>query len=267
MIAFRMRNITTLFLILVSFAAISDESKSRYGYWWYEEPPVESEEKTFEMSAPPTEEELKKLRPSEFEKMLDDYREYALMKDDTESVKWYFQMQDFARRRSKAFMNRTEMVMLQNGELNANAEYSMTNSGKEARETRKAVEIDNALRKEQNNVGLIMLSKKTCQYCPAQAKILKYFQQRHAWNITDIDIDERPDVARHFGVSVTPTTIMVVRGTNQWFPVSVGVDSVPRVEENSYRALRMLRGNTTPSTFTLPSYQENGVFDPERTVQ
>lgn len=264
---FRMRNLFAILMMALSFSALAGDERSRYGYWWYEEPPTENEEESLKLGPPPPEEELKKMRPGDFEKMLDDYRDYALMSDETEPTKWYYQMQDFARRRSKAFMNRTEMVMLQNGELNTNAEYSMTNSGREAREAQKNREIDNTLRREQNNVGLIMLSKKTCSYCPAQANVLKYFQQRHGWNISEIDIEERPDAARHFGASVTPTTIMVVKGSNQWFPVSIGVDSVPRIEENSYRALRMLRGKTTPSTFTLPSYQENSVFDPERTVQ
>lgn len=262
---FRMRKCLMLAALLATLPALAGEG-NRYGYWWYEDPEPGAEDE-WKLGPPPPEEKLKMMKPSEFEKMLEDYREYAVMSDDLESTAWYYELQDFARRRSRSFMNRTEVVMLQRAELNMNTEYPVSNTGQNAREQKRQQSIDSRLRKERNNVALVLLSKPSCPYCPAQKNALKYFQQRHGWAVKEINIEERPDIADKFGSRYTPTTVMIIRGSDEWMPVSVGVDNVPRIEENAYRALRMLRGETSASQFTLQEYQDGGAYDPQRSVR
>lgn len=251
-------------LLLVPFVAMSDSNKE--GYWWKQEPPLpeEAEQEQPELSAPPSEAELLKKHPSEIAEMVEEYRLYALWKMEPESTKWYYQMQDFARRRSRAFMNVTEVVMLENPELNMNSVYPTSSPGRKARDIQRQDSINARLARERNNVALVLLTKESCSFCPAQRAALKHFQQRHGWSLKEFDIDKNPRVGLKFGTDYVPTTIAIFRGTEEWAPISIGVDSVPKIEENAYRAIRMLKGETNAERYTVQEYQEGGALDPQR---
>ena len=243
----------------------NDEKK---GYWWYRvEPPAETledEKPTHpDLTPPPSEAALAKMYPKDVEKMIDDYRQYALWKMTPEHVTWYYHLQDFARRRSQAFMNVTQYVMVTDAGLNMQTEYPQNSPGLAAREATYNASIDNRLNKERGSAALVELSRKSCSYCKAQHNALLYFQQKHGWEVKDIDIDQHPEVKAKFSVDYTPTTVVIFRGTDKWFPVSVGVDSVTRIEQNLYQALRLLRGETDAQSFTLQDYQQGGLLDPK----
>jgi conjugal transfer pilus assembly protein TraF len=179
-------------------------------------------------------------------------------------VTWYYYLQDFARRRARAFMNVTDVVMLENPSLNLNTVYSESPPGQEARRAEYERSISDRLDEERQSAGLVFLVRKGCPYCEAQRTELKYFQQRHGWEIKEVDIGENPQAGARFGVEYTPTTIVVFRGTDQWMPVSVGVDTVPTIEEGLYKALRLMHGETTPEQYDLHEYEDGGPYDPNR---
>jgi len=216
-----------------------------------------------DLQAPPSEDELAKMYPKDVEKVIDDYREYALWKMTPEHVTWYYHLQDFARRRSQAFMNVTQYVMVTDAGLNMQTEYPENAPGLAARQATYNASINDRLDKEKGGAALILLSRKSCPYCQAQHNALLYFQQRHGWEIKDIDIDEHPEVKANFSVDYTPTTVVIFRGTDKWFPVSVGVESVSRIEQNLYSALRVMRGETDAQRYTLQDYQDGGKYDPQ----
>lgn len=259
--------IAAIAVLVLSTASVADMDEKR-GYWWKKEPPPvqepEIQDEYPELGKPPSEEELLAMHPEQFKEMLEDYRQFALWKMTPEHVTWYYQLQDYARRRSRAFMNVTEVVMLQNADLNMNTEYPLTPPGMKARNQKRESSLQSLLQRERNNAALIMLTRATCEYCEAQRGILRYFQQKHGWQVREIDVDENPQAAARFATEYTPTTLVIFRGTNQWFPVAVGVESLPRIEESIYRAVRQLKGETTPTEFTLQEYQEGGLLDPTR---
>jgi conjugal transfer pilus assembly protein TraF len=240
----------------------------KQGYWWKKDPPPEAVPETDspqeDLGPPPAEQELLKLHPKQVAKLIEDYRDYALWKMEPEHVTWYYTLQDFARRRSRAFMNVTDYVMLQNPALNMNTVYPESPPGQDARLEEFNASIAARLDDERDRAGLVLLTRKGCHYCDAQRTALKYFQQRHGWEIKEIDIEDFPNLAARFGVDYTPTTIVVFRGSDQWMPVSVGVDTVPTIEEGLYKALRLIHGETTPQQFDVHEYQDGGPYDPNR---
>lgn len=246
-------------------------AREKHGYWWYEKQPDPDEAPKDkpehpDMAPPPSDSQLVAMHPKDLEKLMDDYRDYALWKMTPEHVSWYYRLQDFARRRSQAFMNVTEVVMLQNAGMNMNAEYPDTTPGLNAHATRMRNDINALLQAKAQDAAIIMLSREGCEYCKVQHNTLVYFQQQHpGWTVREVDIAQHPEIKEQFSVEYTPTTVVIFKGdSKRWFPVAVGVTSVTGVEEGIYRAIRMLQGDTDPATFTMQEYERGGVLDPEK---
>lgn len=252
--------------------AVAGEAKpeQKPGYWFYKKPPDPPQEKKDGepenkiLGQPPSEAELLAMHPKQFEKLLEDYRQYALWKMEPQHVSWYYQLQDFARRRSRAFMNVTEVVMLQNPSLNMQTEYPANAPGQSVRVAARQTAVEQRLAQERGKAALIFLQRPECGFCEAQRTTLRYFTQKHGWEVREVNVSERPEIATRFGTNYTPTVIVIFRGTDQWMPVAVGVESVPRLEEGVYRALRMISGETTPQQFTTLDFEDGGLLDPQR---
>ena len=76
-----------------------------------------------------------------------------------------------------------------------------------------------------------------------------------------IDIGERPAVRARFNISSTPMTILIERGSERWMPIAVGLESVRAIEDSTYRAVRLLRGEISPKQYFTTEYQEGGFAD------
>lgn len=247
--------------------ASCEAADAKCGYWFYKEPPSENDaEKQTALQPPPAEAALLQLKPAEFQKLLDDYLGQALTSMQPEHVKWYYELQDFARRRSRAFMNVSQLVMLQNPDLNMNTAYPASPPGINARVAERQTDLDARLALEREGAALVLLSRASCGMCEAQRGTLKYFQQKHGWEVREFDLGEHPEIATRFATNFTPTTIVIFRGSADWMPVAVGVETVPKIEEGVYNALRMLHGETTPQQFGTPQFQDGGILDPQRSV-
>lgn len=154
--------------------------------------------------------------------------------------------------------------MLRNSGLNMNTEYPTNTPGQNARVMAREQEVTGRVGGAREHAALILLTQPGCGYCEAQRATLNNFKQRHGWAVREIDITQQPAAVTKFGTDYTPTTIMIVRDSNEWVPVAVGVESVAKIEESIYRSLRLLEGETTPQQFTLQQTQDGGVNDPRR---
>jgi conjugal transfer pilus assembly protein TraF len=242
----------------------------KQGYWWKAEPPPEQknapESKYQPLLAPPDEAALLAMHPKQVEELIEAYRQNAVWQGTTETVKWYYELQDFGRRRARAFMNVTEVVMLQSPELNMQTVYPTNPVGQQARVAQRSASMAERLAAESGRAALVLLSRQSCPYCEEQRKILNYFHAKHGWDIREIDIDAQPEVAKRFAATYTPTTVVVFRDSPQWAPVSVGVETLERVEEGVYRALRLVRGEVAPDQYSLQEFNDGGLYDPRRSA-
>lgn len=251
--------------LLATIAPI--QAAEKQGYWWKAEPPptVQPDAAPYApLASPPTESELLALHPKQVESLIENYRQNAVWQATPESVRWYYQLQDFARRRSLAFMNVTEVVMLENPELNMQTVYPTNPMGQAARVAQRSSSMATRLAEEAGRAALVLLTRRDCPYCEEQRKILNYFHAKHGWDIREIDIEASPQLAERFAVSYTPTTVVLFRDSPAWAPVALGVETLERVEEGAYRALRRVHGEVAPDQYSVQEFHDGGPYDPRR---
>src|SRR3546814_9379535 len=99
------------------------------------------------------------------------------------------------------------------------------------------------LRAHASEFALVMFSRSTCGYCRVQWPIIQRFQEEMGWQVTLMDLDKRPDVSARFGVEITPTTMIIRRGSQQRMIIASGVAAYPHLAQMAYPAVRLLCGD------------------------
>ena len=258
--------ILALCLSNVSSAVGDAPASEKRGFWWYEEKPRVSNQEDFEsfddLPPLPARQALAEMHPLTLAEILEERKVHAIWKKSPEAVLDYYIVQDVARRNALAFTALTKYVLLQNPELNARSAYPITNAGRQVQTQIRAETIRLALIAARDDYALAVFIRPDCPYCPTQLNTLRFFSDRHQWHIQTIDVEENQGLAARFNVTTTPLTILIERGTDRWMPIAVGIESVPIIEDNTYRAVRLLRGEITPKQYFTAEYQDGGFFDP-----
>ena len=253
-------------LLLISSIALAETPANgeKKGFWWYETPPFQkelTEEESRELRPLPSVRALSELHPSELAAELETRKVYAVWKQTPEAVLDYYIVQDVVRRHALAFTALTKYVLLMHPELNARSAYPISGAGRQIQTTLRAETIRNALSRVRGDYALILFSQADCAYCASQRNALKYFADLHHWVIETIDVAERPAMRTRFNISSTPMTILIERGSERWMPIAVGLESVPAIEDRTYRAVRLLRGEISPKQYFTTEYQDGGFAD------
>ena len=143
-----------------------------------------------------------------------------------------------------------------------NGVYPATTPGIEARVQMEQKEIFDTISTARNDHAILFFWKPGCGYCEKQVGILKYFTEKYGWQIKPIDITKQTDLASRFNITVTPTLLLIQQGNEKFMPLSVGVISLAEMEQNLYRAIRYMNGDTDIETFTNTDYEKGGPLDP-----
>ncbi len=257
------------FLLLVNSTMAVGCDDEKLGYWWYCEPESEAMEKTprEELPPPPPHAKMMEMHPDNIATLQQDYLKEAVWKTTPENVLNYYRVMDVSRKKSLAFTSVSHLVMLENPELNAWGQYAKTNPGRRELTKVRQTTTNQALSRFRNHYALIVFTTETCPFCRTQKGVLKYFSERHGWTVREVDINQRPSAASRFNVQVTPLTILVKKGSDAWMPIAVGEEALPTIEDNAYRAIRYLSGETSPTQFLNMEYQDGGVKDPLVTMR
>jgi conjugal transfer pilus assembly protein TraF len=247
-------------------AAAADQARQeKQGYWWYEDPaPALADESRPEIPSGPA---LEALKPSAIQALIDAQLDYALVAQTPAAVADYYRLVDLSRRRSRGFAALTNVVLLENPELNARSAYPITNAGRDALTRRREEERTSRLVAERGEFALIMFSSQRCGFCGPQWSVVQLFADKNGWLVHNIDIDAEPQKAARFGVEGTPMTVMIRKDTPQWFTVGVGTDSYPALADNVYRAIRLLKGEIDERQFFNGAGDDGGFFDPAHRAQ
>lgn len=262
-----MRKLLLAILLIITgtvVAASSAQSNSqRYGYHWYEEPVKEETlAEREQLLPPPASAQLLAMHPDDLKVMLEDYLKEAVWLRTPESVLNYYKIQDAARRKASGFTAVSQMVMLQNPAMSGASQYPVNGPGRKAALQLKDSDQREYMAAARGAYALALFTTETCPYCPAQRNILKFVGDSTGFEITELDIDRRPEIQARFNVSVTPMVILIERNSDRWMPIAVGVESASKIQLNAYRAIRYLRGEVTPEQFLTPRYEQGGFFDP-----
>ena len=197
-------------LLAPSSALAQGSGDGRTGYWWYQPPPKPAEgepdpDALVKPAIPPMA-ELATWTPPKIRKLIEQQRDYAATVLTVDAVADFWRLQDFARRKARAFAGVTQIAMLQNPELSAKSANPMVGEARDQLSAQKDQVRRQYLRGRANEFALVMFSRSTCGYCRVQWPIVQRFQEEMGWQVTLMDIDRRPELAQRFGVEITPTT-------------------------------------------------------------
>lgn len=265
-------------VIALSSAVNADYySDSKQGWWWYDRD--KKQEETAEEKAPDeapkqqkkakkypslkeyTYEQVWDMDPAEFQELFDGFRAKAVRRPTEANVKEYYQVSEIARKKALAFTNTSDYVWQKYPELSVKADYPITPPGMIAKSSMEKKERKQVLQQNRDNFALVVFTKPGCSYCEAEDKILKWFSSNTGWVVKHVDISRQPGMAARFGITITPTLIMIQKGNQDFTPISAGVVTAEELEDRTYRTVRLMRGDTTPDQYSLHEFQRGGGFD------
>ena len=247
-------------------APASGGAPLKQGYWWYAPTPKPAQDKTADPDAlmkpviPPMA-ELATWTPPKIRKLIKQQRDYAATVLTVDAVADFWRLQDFARRKARAFAGITQIAMLQHPELNAKSANPMVGDARSELTAYKDNFRRQYLRAHAGQFALVMFSRSSCGYCRVQWPIVQRFQDEMGWQVTLMDIDRRPELAQRFGVEITPTTMIIRRGSQQRMVIASGVEAYPNLAQMAYQAVRLLTGDIRPEQFMTGAGEEDGFFD------
>jgi conjugal transfer pilus assembly protein TraF len=117
------------------------------------------------------------------------------------------------------------------------------------------------LRAQAGSFALVMFSRASCGYCRLQWPIVQRFREEMGWQVTEMDLDRRPDLAARYGVEITPTTMIIRRASAQRMVIASGVEAYPAIAQMAYQAARLLTGDIRAEQFMTAPGEEGGFFD------
>jgi conjugal transfer pilus assembly protein TraF len=205
--------------------------------------------------------ELATWTPPRIRKLIEDQRDYAATVLSVDAVSDFWRLQDFARRKARAFAGVTQLAMLQHPELNSKSANPMVGDARSALTAQKDAIRRSYLRANSGEFAVVMFSRSTCGYCRVQWPIVQRFQEEMGWQVTLIDLDRRPGMGERFGVEVTPTTMVIRRASQQRMIIATGVEAYPALAQMAYQAVRLLRGDIRPEQFMTGPGEDDGFFD------
>lgn len=287
-----------VFLLFFSMLFLSEAfcyySGEKEGWWWYkdymrEEKKEEKKEKTkeeakkeekkeerkeerkeekFEEWKPKkalseyTYEELLKMHPKEFQRMLDYYKDRAIQDPTNETVVYeYYNLLDVGRKKSLLFMAQTMNVMNKYPELNVKKDVPTINPGIKKNFELQRKEEKEILKKMGEEIGLVLFVKEGCPYCEVQLEIIKYFLSQGI-PIKVVDVAYNREAISKFGIETVPTVILVYRRTGAYYPIAVGVASISEIESRIATLYKALKGEKDILQGHLYEYQEGTSLDP-----
>ncbi|MCC4234807.1 conjugal transfer protein TraF [Sphingobium soli] len=249
--------------MLLSIPAVAQETSARRGYWWYVPKPDPAEPGEAEVSTPviPPMAELAKWSPPRIAKLIVEQRDYAATVLTVEAVSDFWRLQDFARRKARAFAGVTQLAMLVHPELSAKSANPMVGNARDALGAEKDAVRRSYLRSRGSEFALVMFSRASCGYCRVQWPIIQRFQEETGWQVMRQDLDQKPELGTRFGVEVTPTTMVIRRHSSQRMVIANGVEAFPTLIQTAYQAVKLLSGDIRPEQFLTGAGEENGFFD------
>lgn len=247
------------------------DMRAERGLWFYEKPAPEEKKKkaVFEKKTSrkplgplPPYRKLMDMHPDDLKKVYQRRIKEAVWRPTPQNMYAYMIVKDIARRKALAFTQVHSYMLLKAPQLNINALRPVSDFARDTQVRQMSSEVRSSLRAEKDRFALLYFRSKTCVYCSEQDGVLKYFRVRTGWKVKVLDINENPAIVHKLQVRVTPTIFLIQRGSDDYMPVAVGPTASMTLEENIFRAMRMLRGDITPSQFFMYEFDRGGLLDP-----
>jgi len=261
-----MINLNTLYIFVVvscfSISVLSANEEKRGWYWYAEIKKTEQLEERMELPPPPPLSDIMQMHPDDIAGLIDNYHKQFVWRPTEENAVNYLTIQDAARRKSLAVSAVQQIAIKTHPEYDASKDYPLNNVGNTTYLSNRKSEIEQRLWSENQNYGFIYFSQRSCPYCPTQTDILNLYSEKYGWQIKQIDIDERLDLATRFNITYAPAILLIKRDSPLWQPVSTGLATLPQLEESAYRSIRLLNNEIDPSQYFMLETDHGNAFDP-----
>jgi conjugal transfer pilus assembly protein TraF len=239
----------------------------KQGWWWYQkELAKENTEEQAKRKLPEMEDysyqQLWNMYPDDFHELLNTFMKKAVQSPDEKTVMDYLVMQDIARRKSVAFAAVMSYVNQKNQELGTQSVYPFTAPGQSAVVSMRVRAQEQTLASGKDQFALIMFTRQGCDFCVAQKSILEFFINKYGWPVRAVDMNENPNIAAKFNITMAPTIIMVDKSSGDSIPISVGVMSMSDLVLKLYRSVRFMRGEITPQQWFMHDFEKGKSNDP-----
>jgi conjugal transfer pilus assembly protein TraF len=241
--------------------------EKKQGWYWYQKDPEKITIRKQPKRKLPnlddyTAQELWNMYPDDFQELLNTFMKKAVQAPNEKTVMDYLVMQDIARRKSLAFASVMSYVDQKNQELGTQSVYPITAPGQSAVVSMRVREQEETIASGREQFALIMFTRQGCDFCESQKSILEFFVNKYGWPVRFVDMDDHPNMAAKFDVTMTPTMIMVDKQSGKSMPISVGVISMSDLALKLYRSIRYMRGEITPQQWFMHDFEKGKSNDP-----
>lgn len=283
------------FLSLPAFVSAQYYTNSdRPGYWWgkdaaqeEEEPPVSKQPAPKPEKQQPKEEAKKEephkyeweareelrfseftpqqiwdMKPKEFSALMDAFKDQSVWRPTEAHVHDTYAMIDMARRKAAAYTNVQQLVLSKDQQISTERDYPTSAPGKEVTRVARNEEVGAGLNAVAAQYGLFYFYKPGCPYCEAEEKILTFFVNSRHFSVQPINVQQNPEMAAQFNITITPSLVLVKRGNDTPIPISYGVIALDELEARVFNGVRAYEGQVTPEQYGVRDYERGGAFDP-----
>lgn len=253
-------------------------SDGKQGWWWYKDPvkkqpkngendkTAQSLSKSYPSLKDYTPDQLWNMRPDEFRKLWLEFRDKSVQNPSNENMREFYTMTDLASSKALAFTNSYTAYVAKHPDFAMNYEYPTNIPGSGTSVVMQNEEISKEINGRSTDYGLIYFYSHTCQFCARQSSILNIFKRHFpSFEVKAIEVGENPDLADLFNVHTVPHIVLIYRyNEKESMPISTGVIDADDLQHRIYRAMRLLRGETTEEQFNTYDYLKGTGMDPSK---
>lgn len=271
----------------VSFGERYYTDSDRPGWWngkdpqeeKKEEPPKESpkpkqeekkvEPKTYEWESRKefkfsdfTPQQIWDMGPKEMGALIDAFKDQSVRTLSEQHVHDFYRMMDMGRRKAAGFANVQQVVVNKYPDVSMEHDASIIAPGQDAIKEVRQAEVNRKIADSRNEYGLVYFYRPDCPYCAVEEQTLRFFHDSRHFEIKPVNIRERPDLASRFNITITPSLILVQRGSEAYKPISYGVISLQELDYRVFSTIRLMEGQIVPEQYGVREYERGGAYDP-----
>lgn len=155
--------------------------------------------------------EVYSMHPDLFQELIEDTGKWAIQNPAENSrMDNYITLQYVALDRADRFEKAWKESLNRNPVLNVSAQRAPSRAATAIELSTRQNDFDGYVREMRETMGIIVFSKKGCPYCDKQRTIMRDLAEKWRWdNIIEMDIDEHPDAAAEYSVSIVPDIFLV----------------------------------------------------------
>ena len=263
--------IRVMLMILISFAIAvqrgeSSQSKPFFkdharGWFWYEDPELESMEEDQTPDAAPlvvtndAKEDAPKPktateRLNDVQVHLKEMKAKAILEPTPHNVKAYQEMQLRVVNQSQAFSDAWLLNVYLNPKLDENVRSPTAQGARFVVYENERLEKNEIIKNLKNTYGLFYFYSGSCSYCKAFAPVIKQFADTYGWEVMAVSLDGAPSevfknwqpdngISKKWGVQTVPAVFAINPETDHVIPVANGFTSIDEMEK---RIVTLVKG-------------------------